>query len=338
MYANSSTVVLDACVVSGNTAQNVGGCAVKATDARGMVVAGSTFDGNVCQGDGSAIVGGNFASSTCYGGGASLMVESSLPSLEGGDATLCGLAPKHLVHISSSAFRDDLATPHSCGGAIMTSQAWLELHNSVITGPGVTNAGAGSAIASASSAIVLQDSRISNHRALANGGAFFQLRGRLWVTNCSLTDSHVTSNDGGGCMYVRDALGVKLSGCLFDLCTSPAGGGALNIQTLLEDIPITPVLTIQDTTISRARSMRDGAALTSLKLDLVVTDTVFEHNQVCAVVQGFQGSCLVPASTGSMRTTCVCASQAVCFPGIASPHTFLSPTCMRSADASATGC
>lgn len=228
------------------------------------------------------------------------MVESGLPSLEGGDATLCRLAPKHLVHISSSSFRDDRATPHSCGGAIMTSQAWLELHNSVITGPGVTNAGAGSAIASASSAIILQDSRISNHRALANGGAFFQLRGRLWVTNCSLTDSHVTSNDGGGCMYVRDSLGVKLSGCLFDRCTSPAGGGALNIQTLLEDVP-TPVLTIQDTTISRARSMRDGAALTSLKLDLVVKDTVFEHNQVCVLwFRVFQGSCLVPASR---RTT-----------------------------------
>jgi hypothetical protein len=162
----------------------------------------------------------------------------------------------------------------------------------------VTNAGTGSAIASASSAIVLHSSRISNHRALANGGAFFQLRGRLWATNCSLSDSHVTRNDGGGCMYVRDAMEVQLSGCVFDLCTSPAGGGALNIQTMYEDIPVTPVLTIQDTRISRAQSMRDGAALTSLKLDLVVTDTLFEHNQVRAVcagfLRGFQGCSLVP--------------------------------------------
>lgn len=280
IHANGSTVVVASSRVAGNSGQNVGGCAIKAIKSRGVVISDSTFDGNSCEGDGSALVGGNYASSTCFGGGASLMVASNMPLFGLGNATECAWAPKHLVHISDTTFERDTATMASCGGSIMVASAWLEVHRSSIVGTGAAAAGAAGAIASTSSAVVLQDSRITNHTTFARGGGVFQLRGRFWASNTTFADSSVVRNDGGGCAYVIDVTEVRIAGCSFDRCMAPAGGGALFCQVLYEKFDDKPPISISNSRFSRNRVWRDGGALNTLSMDLTVTDTLFEHNEV----------------------------------------------------------
>lgn len=280
LYANSSTVLLANSTVVGNTGHNVGGCAIKADHAKGVVIAGCTFDGNSCEGDGSVLVGGNYASATCTAGGASLMVRSNLTVPLLGNATQCDMAPKHLVHISDSTFRRDSATRNSCGGSVMMNAAWLEVHRSSITGSGQTTAGIASALASTSSAVVLQDSLITGHRSLSHGGAVFHKRGRLWASGTTFSDSLVTLSDGGGCLYIIDATEIKVSGCMFDKCSAPGGGGAIFGQVMYDTVAFPPPMAIHASRFSYCSAGRDGGALNVLKMNLTVSDTVFEHNKV----------------------------------------------------------
>lgn len=206
IHANSSTVMLANSTVTQNTGTNMGGCAIKATQSKGVVLAGCTFGGNMCYGDGGAIVGGNYAASTCIAGGASLMVTSNMPPFQVGNATQCSnAAANHLVHISDSSFDGDVPTPWSCGGSIMLGAAWLELHRSNITGN--APASMGGALASSGSAIVLQDARISNVSSIAYGGSIFQLRGRFWASGSQFLDGR-TEKEGGGCVYITGRCGA----------------------------------------------------------------------------------------------------------------------------------
>lgn len=185
----------------------MGGCAIKATKSKGVVLAGCNFGGNVCYGDGGAIVGGNYAASTCVAGGASLMVASNMPPFQTGNATQCSLAATHLVHISDSSFSGDVPTAFSCGGSIMLSAAWMELHRSNITDN--EPASRGGALASTGSAVVLQDAHISNHSSIAYGGSIFQLRGRFWATKSQFSDA-TSRKEGGGCVYITGGLRCRL--------------------------------------------------------------------------------------------------------------------------------
>lgn len=221
IHANSSTVLLANSTVTGNTGASVGGCAINAANARGVVLAGCTFGRNKCEGDGGTLVGGNYAASTCVSGGASLRVTGSMPPFEAGNETQCSLAPQHLVHISDSTFAEDVPTPYSCGGSIMLSAAWLELQRSSITDN--TRANRGGAVASIDSAIVLKDSRVTNHSSAFYGGSVFQLRGRFWATRSQFTDA-LTNREGGGCVYITDATEVRVSGCQFERCVGTQAG------------------------------------------------------------------------------------------------------------------
>lgn len=282
IYANGSTVLLANSTVSGNTGTSVGGCAVKATDARGMVVSGCSFEGNKCEGDAGALASGNYAASTCVSGGASLMVVGGMPPFQAGNATKCALAPRHLVHIADSTFNGDLPTQYSCGGSVMAAAAWLELHRSSITAANA-RANRGSALASTGSAVVLEDSRISNHSSIFYGGAVFQLRGRFWASRSNFTDGG-TSREGGGCVYITDATEVRVSGCNFERCTGGAEAGALFYQMMYDEPENPPPVSIHATRIAHCQARRDGGALNLVRVNITITDSVFDHNEVRATV------------------------------------------------------
>jgi hypothetical protein len=208
------------------------------------------------------------------------MVQSNLTVPLLGNATQCELAPKHLVHISDSTFRRDSATSSSCGGSVMVQAAWLEVHRSRITGTGRTTAGIASALASTSSAVVLQDSLLTGHRSEGHGAAVFHKRGRLWASGTTFSDSIVMRNDGGGCLYIIDATEVKVSDCVFHKCSVPGGGGAILSQVMYEKMDFPPPMAIHASRFSHCSAGRDGGALNVLKMNLTVSDTVFEHNTV----------------------------------------------------------
>jgi hypothetical protein len=276
--------------VTDNTGTSVGGCAIKATDARGMVVSGCRFEGNTCEGDAGALASGNYAASTCVSGGASLMVVGTMLPFKVGNATKCDLAPKHLVHIADSSFSQDLPTQHSCGGSVMTSAAWLELHRSSIMA-NARRANRGSALASTGSAVVLEDSRISNHSSIFYGGAVFQLRGRFWASRSNFTDGG-TSREGGGCVYITDATEVRVSSCNFERCTGGAEAGALYYQMMYDKPEELPPVSIHATRVAHCQARRDGGALNLVRVNISITDSVFDHNEVRAVVL-FSGAGLV---------------------------------------------
>lgn len=278
VYVNGSTVLLANSTVSGNTGTSVGGCAIKATDARGMMVSGCVFEGNKCEGDAGALASGNYAASTCVSGGASLMVVGDMPPFQAGNATSCALAPKHLVHIADSTFSRDVPTQYSCGGSVMASAAWVELHRSSITDPDA-RANRGSALASTGSAVVLEDSRISNHSSIFYGGAVFQLRGRLWASRSNFTDGG-TSREGGGCVYITDATEVRVTHCSFERCTGGTEAGALFYQMMYDKLDDPPPVSIHATRVSRCRARRDGGALNLVRVNITITDSVFDQNEV----------------------------------------------------------
>lgn len=263
--------------VTSNTGLNIGGCAMRAAKSRGVVIANSAFDSNTCEGSGAVV---DYVASTCSGGGASLMVESDMPPFGLGNATDCAWAPKHLMHISDTTFQRDMASVASCGGSLMLASAWLELHRSSISGTGETAAKVAGAIASTGSAVVLQDSRIVDHRASDRAGALYQRRGRLWASNTTFANASVVRRDGGGCLYVIDVTEVKISGCAFENCMAPYGGGGLFCQVMYEQFDSPPPISIHASRFSRNRVWRDGGAMNILQMDLTVTDTVFEHNEV----------------------------------------------------------
>jgi predicted outer membrane repeat protein len=277
VYANSSTVVLANSTVTGNKGHNVGGCAIRAAHAAGIVLHGCRFSQNQCKGDGGALLGGNYAASTCVSGGASLMVTGSLQAFQVGNATQCSLAPKHLVRISDSTFQGDMPTQHSCGGSIMLSAAWLEVYRSSITGNPLANRGG--AIASTGSAIVLQDTRISNTSAVGYGGSIFQLRGRFWASGSQFTDAY-TTREGGGCVYITDATEVRVSGCDFERCVGRAEAGALYYQMMYDKPDVLPPVSIHATRIAHCRAWRDGGALNLVRVNITITDSLFDHNEV----------------------------------------------------------
>lgn len=293
IYANSSTVVLANSTVANNTGHNVGGCAIKATNARGLVAVGCSFDSNTCQGQGGNLVGGNYASSTCTAGGASLMVDSDMPLLGEGNATNCAAAPKHLVYISSSTFRRDQPLKASCGGSIMLAAAWLEIYDSSLVGDGTPAASAAGAIASTGSAVVLENSVISKHSAYARGGAVFTLRGRFWASNTSFSDSSVVRNDGGGCVYISDATEVRVSGCSFDNCVAPGGGGAIYCQVMYDTFKDKPVIHIANSSFTRCRALQNGGVLSLQAYNMTVVDTLFANNEVSFEVKGTHSGCLL---------------------------------------------
>jgi hypothetical protein len=208
------------------------------------------------------------------------MVGSDMPALGEGNATNCEAVPKHLVHISGSSFQRDRPLQSSCGGAIMLSSAWLELHSSSVVGDGVAAASAAGAIASSGSALVLQDSVIAKHSAYARGGAVFALRGRFWATNTSFSDSSVVRNDGGGCLYIADATEVRVSGCSFDRCVAPGGGGAIYCQVMYDTFAGKPVIHISDSSFTRCRALQNGGVLSLQAYNMTVVDTLFANNEV----------------------------------------------------------
>jgi len=260
----------------------VGGCAIKAVDSKGIVIAGCSFQENACTGDGGAVMGGNYAASMCAAGGASLMVSSDMPPFMVGQPTPCSLAPKHLVHVSDTTFARDVPIRHACGGSIMLDRSWFELHRSSITNN--TPADRGSAFASKGSAIVLEDSRISNMSVYTYGGAVFQLRGRFWASRTRFSDS-ITGREGGGCMYIADATEVSLSNCSFERCTALAGGGAIYYQMMYDKPPIPPPINIHATKMANCRAFRDGGALCLVRVNITITDSVLDANEVRGAVR-----------------------------------------------------
>lgn len=277
VFANGSTVILANSTITGNTGAGVGGCAIKATKPQGMILAGCTFDSNTCKGDGGTVVGGNYAASTCLAGGASLMVEGSMPAFQAGNATQCSLAPRHMVHISDTSFGNDVPTQHSCGGSVLLNAVWLEMQRSSITGN--APASRGGALASTGSAIVLQDTHISNHSSHSYGGAVFQLRGRFWATSTRISDAY-TRNEGGGCLYITDATEVRLSGCDFQHCRAKAEAGAVYYQMMYDRPDEPPPVSIHATRIAHCVAKRDGGALNLVRVNVTITDSVFDSNEV----------------------------------------------------------
>jgi hypothetical protein len=162
----------------------------------------------------------------------------------------------------------------------MLSAAWLEVRSSSLIGDGVAAASAAGAIASSGSAVVLQDSVISKHSAYARGGAVFALRGRFWASNTSFSESSVVRNDGGGCLYIADASEVRVSGCSFDRCVAPGGGGAIYCQVMYDTFKVKPVIHIADSTFTRCRALQNGGVLSLQAYNMTVVDTLFANNEV----------------------------------------------------------
>jgi len=274
IFANSSTLVLANSSVTRNSGATLGGCAIKAVDSKGIVVAGCTFQENACTGDGGAA---NYAAAMCTGGGASLMVSSNMPRFVGGKPTQCSLAPKHLVHISDTTFTGDIPTKHSCGGSIMLDASWFELHRSSITNN--KPAERGGALGSKGSAVIIQDSRFNNHSTNAYGGSVFQLRGRFWASGTSFSDSF-NQREGGGCVYITDATEVRLSNCSFERCICRAEGAALYYQMTYDKLPVPPPFSIERSKVVRCRAFRDGGALSLNHVNVNISDTLFDGNEV----------------------------------------------------------
>jgi hypothetical protein len=213
----------------------------------------------------------------CVAGGASLMVSSDLPAMLAGNATQCNLAPRHLVSITDTTFQDDVPTVLSCGGSIMLDAAWLEMHRSSIKGNAV--AGRGGGLASAGSAVVLHDSTIGNVSAYDYGGAMFNLRGRVWASNSRFHDAF-TVREGGGCNYITDATEVRLSGCDFERCFGRTQAGALFYQMMYDKPEDRPPVSVHATRVSNCRALRDGGAMNLVWVNITITDSVFENNEV----------------------------------------------------------
>jgi hypothetical protein len=138
--------------------------------------------------------------------------------------------------------------------------------------------------------VVLQDSLITGHRSYKHGGAVFLKRGRFWASGTTFSDTVVTHNDGGGCLYIIDATEIKVSGCVFDKCSAPAGGGAILSQVMYDEMDFPPPMAIHASRFSYCSAGRDGGALNVLKMNLTATDTVFEHNTVSVDMSQLLGS------------------------------------------------
>jgi hypothetical protein len=205
------------------------------------------------------------------------MVSSNMPPMLAGNDTDCKLAPRHLVSITDTMFKGDAPTVVSCGGSIMLDAAWLEMHRSSISGNAV--AGRGGGLASAGSAVVLQDSVIGNLSAYDYGGSVFQLRGRFWASNSRFHDS-LTVREGGGCAYITDATEVRLSGCDFERCLGRTQAGALFYMMMYDKPEDRPPVSVHATRVSNCRALRDGGAMNLVWVNITITDSVFENNEV----------------------------------------------------------
>jgi hypothetical protein len=213
VFANSSIVMLGSSSATQNVGHGIGGCTIRAVASKGLVLAGTRFEGNRCTGNSSAVAGNNYAATQCPAGGASLMVSSGLPKQPFDTPPACALARKHLVHISDSTFVNEQPLFMSCGGTALVESSFLELQRTTISGSHEMRTGSVTAV---DSVVVAQQLAISDGWAKSNGAAMFVLRGKLWALQSRFFNNW-SERDAGGCLYIVDASEVLLLG---------GGGGA----------------------------------------------------------------------------------------------------------------
>jgi hypothetical protein len=71
-----------------------------------------------------------------------------------------------------------------------------------------------------------------------------------------------------------------VSGCTFERCAGRAEAGALYYQMMYDKPDVPPPVSIHATRIAHCRAWRDGGALNLNRVNITITDCVFDNNEV----------------------------------------------------------